>query len=48
MSKPFYFQPIFQAALFPTFLEEVLDDNVVLVSEDGPPFSAKQKVVGAH
>ena len=26
----------------------MLDDNVVIVSEDGQPFSAKRKVVGAH
>jgi hypothetical protein len=32
----------------PKFFEEVLDDNVVLVSEDGQPFFAKRKVVGAH
>jgi ketosteroid isomerase-like protein len=30
------------------FFEEVLDDNVVLVSEDGQPFFARQKVVDAH
>lgn len=32
----------------PKFFEEVLDDNVVLVSEDGQPFLAKPKVVAAH
>ncbi len=32
----------------PKFFEEVLDDNLVLVSEDGQPFFAKRKLVGAH
>jgi hypothetical protein len=32
----------------PKFFEEVLDDNLVLVSEDGQPFIEKRKVVGAH
>jgi len=32
----------------PKFFEEMLDDNVVLVSEDGQPFFAERKVVGAH
>jgi hypothetical protein len=32
----------------PKFFEEVLDDNVVLVSEDGQPFLAKPKVGAAH
>jgi hypothetical protein len=32
----------------PRFFEEVLDDNLVLVSEDGQPFFAKPKVVDAH
>ena len=32
----------------PKFFEEMLDDNVVLVSEDGQAFLAKGKVVGAH
>jgi hypothetical protein len=39
-----------QAELGPDakFFEEVLDDNLVLVSEDGQPFFAKPKVVDAH
>ncbi len=32
----------------PAFFEEVLDDNVILVSEDGHPFFAKPRVVSAH
>ena|ERR1700730_14541413 len=32
----------------PEFFEEALDDNVVLVNEDGQPFLAKRKVVDAH
>jgi hypothetical protein len=32
----------------PKFFEEVLDDNLVIVSETGEPFFAKSKVVEAH
>ncbi len=32
----------------PTFFEEVLADEAVLVSEEGQPFQAKTKVVEAH
>lgn len=32
----------------PQFFEEVLGDNLVIVSEDGQPFFAKSKVVSAH
>ncbi len=32
----------------PTFFEEVLADDVVLVGQDGHPFFAKRKVVEAH
>ena len=32
----------------PHFFEDVLDEQAVLVSDDGQPFFAKQKVVDAH
>jgi len=32
----------------PAVFEELLDDNVVLIGEEGRPFFAKQKVVDAH
>ena len=32
----------------PTFFEEALSDEAVLVAEDGRPFLAKSKVVEAH
>ena len=32
----------------PKFFEKVLDDKVLIVAENGEPFPAKRRVVGAH